>query len=788
MKLFFAATLILFTQFFSPKASAQFAGGAGTENDPWQVETIAHLNNLNDYLGEEYSNVFFIQVSDITDGAGFSGAIGTPSNPFMANYDGDNHTIANIVISMVLPYPDGGDQGVFGYVSDATIRNLHLENIDVAARSDVGGLVGQAYNSLFENITIQGDIASIGEPAFTSRVGGLAGAMYSCTAHNISTEVEVTGVMYAGAFAGLLQDETEVRYCRVEGSVTAEVTAGGFAGAVQGNSLVADSYSHAAVVSTGNNVGGFIGRLNSRNIFRSFCTGFVSGEGDRVGGFIGWRDIGGTVTHDCIWNTETSGQLMSSDGNDNAVGMTTADMQATSSYPRWNFMSAWEIDEGASYPYFSGFAQYADPVYFALSQLDGDGTTGSPYIVGDINQLNAVRQDLNASYVLAEDVSLLDAVKWNSGKGWEPIGTEDAPFTGSFDGADFTVSELSFNNPTRENQGLFGYIENAEIENLRIQNVHINGNDNTGSGVGFADNSIIENIYCSGIVVSFHNRVGGAIGNASSSEVREIWTDATVYGDAHVGGALGSAGNGSIVEKSFSLATVSGGIDGGSSAGGFVGSISGSETLLTNNYSRADVSGVGRVGGFAGSTNFGVFSNCYSTGSVSGISDQGGFLGYKFGQNAVNCYWDMDQSGLTNSEGGDDVHGKTTDQMTFPYEENTFVDWDFTTIWIDDVDSSQNDGYPYLIGTGPTVSVEQVTATPTVFSIYPNPATDQINISADAGLVGTGFTIYDQLGRVVSSGRVQAKLTSVDLTHLAGGVYLFVLDRPSNESIRFVKH
>ncbi len=52
MVLIFAGTLSLW---------AQFAGGSGTEEDPWQIETAAHLDNVRNYLGAapEISLSFF---------------------------------------------------------------------------------------------------------------------------------------------------------------------------------------------------------------------------------------------------------------------------------------------------------------------------------------------------------------------------------------------------------------------------------------------------------------------------------------------------------------------------------------------------------------------------------------------------------------------------------------------------------------------------------------------------------------------------------------------------------
>ena len=40
--------------------------------------------------------------------------------------------------------------------------------------------------------------------------------------------------------------------------------------------------------------------------------------------------------------------------------------------------------------------------------------------------------------------------------------------------------------------------------------------------------------------------------------------------------------------------------------------------------------------------------------------------------------------------------GRATAQMTYPYQPNTYGDWDFVSVWVADVSSNKNDGYPYL--------------------------------------------------------------------------------------------
>ena len=77
-------------------------------------------------------------------------------------------------------------------------------------------------------------------------------------------------------------------------------------------------------------------------------------------------------------------------------------------------------------------------------------------------QLDEVRNDLDGHYVLCCDLDL-------KGAEWTPIGTSDAPFTGTFDGNGATISGLSVTKCTDGAAGLFGYVgTQGKIRNLRV--------------------------------------------------------------------------------------------------------------------------------------------------------------------------------------------------------------------------------------------------------------------------------------------------------------------------------
>src|SRR3990167_1013059 len=102
--------------------------------------------------------------------------------------------------------------------------------------------------------------------------------------------------------------------------------------------------------------------------------------------------------------------------------------------------------------------------------MTGSGTISDPYIIENKADLIAVSSNLAAHYRLGADIDLETPSFTNI---WTPIGTEAAPFTGSFNGAGRTINNLFSTNYSTQFQhmGLFGKINtNYEIFNFTLLN------------------------------------------------------------------------------------------------------------------------------------------------------------------------------------------------------------------------------------------------------------------------------------------------------------------------------
>ena len=128
----------------------------------------------------------------------------------------------------------------------------------------------------------------------------------------------------------------------------------------------------------------------------------------------------------------------------------------------------------------------------------GSGTAEDPWQIATAEQLDRVRDDLKAHYVLTDDIDL------SGYESWIPIGAfqslSDAPedaevphpdfaFTGTFDGAGHTISNLTVSCEAPMGAGLFGCASGTEsgaasIGHFTLKDVNVSGFYLVGGAVG----------------------------------------------------------------------------------------------------------------------------------------------------------------------------------------------------------------------------------------------------------------------------------------------------------------
>ena len=92
--------------------------------------------------------------------------IGTSKNPFNGTFDGQNHTISNLVIT-----GSNSDVGLFGRTNNGEVKNLTVNNAKVSGYLNVGVVAGTPYTTKYTNITVSGHVEVNGY-AYVGGVGG----------------------------------------------------------------------------------------------------------------------------------------------------------------------------------------------------------------------------------------------------------------------------------------------------------------------------------------------------------------------------------------------------------------------------------------------------------------------------------------------------------------------------------------------------------------------------------------------------------------------------------------
>lgn len=336
------------------------------------------------------------------------------------------------------------------------------------------------------------------------------------------------------------------------------------------------------------------------------------------------------------------------------------------------------------------------------------------------DDLDNVKLDMAGKYILMNDIIFEDSDYekggsfYNSGKGWEPIGTSSTKFTGTFDGNGYAIKNLYINNPEKDYIGLFGYVNNATIKNVTLEDANITGKNYVGGIAGYSYQNTTISYCCTQGTVAGTEHVGGIIGyqysgggstNVYYNYIQYCNNATSVSGIYNVGGITGTSrsyrdyyyrsyGN-SYVKYCSNSGTVTatksraGGIIGASSS--YSDSSSFRIQYINYCYNSGEISASSYAGGVVGScySDFTEVIHCYSVGTVTATSNFGGCFG-DTPKTSTFCYY-LDEA-VTNPTCTSGI-AKSEDQLK---KATTFEQWKFDTIWT--MGGREDYPYPELVG------------------------------------------------------------------------------------------
>jgi hypothetical protein len=266
------------------------------------------------------------------------------------------------------------------------------------------------------------------------------------------------------------------------------------------------------------------------------------------------------------------------------------------------------------------------------------------------------------TYYLTADIDL-------TGVTWTPI----TNFTGVLDGRGYTISNLTINSSSSDNQGLFGTVgAGVEIYDLTLDNFNITGKDYVSAliaqhnaegaitlkSIRITDCTLSGSDYVAPVIGAAFELTDGDIYNVNVSGLTMTATDTScggLFGDIDLDSSK-ATDDLNITNCNTAGTMTFDGSDAGSYCGGLVGIANGTSSYDINfhtcfadvNISWTDSGDPMWVGGFIANADDCNFVTCYATGDIdfnvtsapTTITGIGGFVGFETGKssNYIDCY------------------------------------------------------------------------------------------------------------------------------------------------------
>ena len=266
--------------------------------------------------------------------------------------------------------------------------------------------------------------------------------------------------------------------------------------------------------------------------------------------------------------------------------------------------------------------------------IDGGGTeqestqapSGEIIEITNENELFAMANDLTATYVLKNDITLT--------KTWKTLGSANTPFVGTLDGGGFTIYNMSVSSDIVSVDdtsieymvGMFGVLSGT-VKDLKIDSLTISVNASSIAATNYqsllTSNSGVTDL---DIHVGLAGLNKGNIRNVSAN-INYVVTPECDIARVRTGGIAGKSND------EITNCTVSGDIrvqnmDGYVRAGGIAGYVSSNGVISgarANINLTAEITGEAKMnlGGLIGNIECGSITNCVATGSVKGMNTDG---------------------------------------------------------------------------------------------------------------------------------------------------------------------
>ena len=566
------------TDVWDGTTASGFAGGTGTEGDPWLIENAEQLAYLAQQVnnGTDYERKHFRLVSDLDLRGNEWTPIGTYRKPFWGGFDGGGHTITGMTITGNRDYV-----GLFGECHNFTaassyIKSVTVKQANISGRNFVGAIAGEGAN-ISDCYSIENTICA--NRCVGGICGSLTGNISGCyNSSSVSGNSTAGGIMGSASYNGIVGNGV-VQYCYNIGAVTVrqqDSSVGGITGASANRYDISNCLNCGKITGNGKNVGGIAGSTDSNYMnFIGNCyynsdlnnAGVGEGASDKV--------IPLTTSQLCGALPEGLDSTIWKEGSvDTSIAKATQGRFGTAAGTYINLTKVAEIGETKT---------ASVPVYNYVTTNGDDWDTYT--LITTAEEFAAIGQDTancNENYVLKNNIDV-------SGVELRSIGNPGTPYIGKFSGDGHTISHV---NMTGNCLGLFGGIGN------------INGQ--------IAESGKVMLLAANGVIAS-NNAAGGICGYLLKGEI---------YGCSFIGTVKGGTAGGicsqSGVYNKISQCFFAGDVQGKNSAAG----ICGKSGTIDYCISIGNVKGNGELAGISNNGDPGS-ENCYFNNDICNVKDDG---------------------------------------------------------------------------------------------------------------------------------------------------------------------
>ena len=282
--------------------------GEGTASSPYIIKSAADLAKLAGLCdgsvitsdGKDYTAAHYVLSGNID----MAGQSFSPIAQFKGSFDGKNYTVSNLAVTPKNTNPTG----LFGEITNATVKNLNLAELSVlvtdANQLYTGGIAGKATTSTIDNCSVAGPISSAACGEHTGKVdtrsdsaviGGVVGYAYNSTISNVvyTGHLTTSKGQICGGIAGSVEGGSITNGRLGQGSLVynSKTNTGGIVGYMTLDATISNCTVEAPVRSKCGHVGGIAGRIHSGRISSCLVTSNARIEGN-VGNSSGTDNYG----------------------------------------------------------------------------------------------------------------------------------------------------------------------------------------------------------------------------------------------------------------------------------------------------------------------------------------------------------------------------------------------------------------------------------------------------------------------------------------------------------------